>query len=85
MRAGRRANDATSDVRRERSGVSGVATFECTAGAGVPNKPVLPTATTPPANNPLRPLRRQTGRPLGSGATVGRLRAIGYEQRAEGD
>ncbi len=30
------------------------------------NKPMVPTAPSPPNENPLGPLRRQTGRPLGS-------------------
>lgn len=31
-----------------------------------PNKPMLPTAPTSPVVNPLRPMLRHTGEPLGS-------------------
>lgn len=34
------------------------------------NKPVLPTATNQPDDNPLNSLRRQTGRPLGRRAAT---------------
>ena len=39
-------------------------------GSLVSNKPVLPTATTQLATNPPRPLRRQTGQPLGRRTSV---------------
>ena len=42
------------------------AALRCTALHSVPNKPVLPTATTSLNYYPLGPLRRQTGRPLGA-------------------
>jgi hypothetical protein len=39
--------------------------FGFAAPCGVPNKLVLPTATTWLNENPSGPLRRQTGQPLG--------------------
>jgi len=34
------------------------------AASGASNKPMLPTADTRPAGNPMDPMRRLTGRPL---------------------
>jgi len=35
-----------------------------------PNKPMVPTAPASPAANPLLPMRRHIGQPLGSGAAI---------------
>lgn len=43
---------------------------ENAAVCGLPNKPVLPTAHTWLNADPLGPMRRQTGQPLGSRASL---------------
>jgi hypothetical protein len=47
-------------------GVSVVDGLGVTRERGEPNKPMVPTAPTPPNEHPLGPLRRHIGRPLGS-------------------
>jgi hypothetical protein len=42
------------------------ATKEARAASGVPNKPMVPTASHSPTTNPLHPMRRQIGQPLGA-------------------
>ena len=64
------ASDASSMRRATRSrqgGDGGTSGSEPTNApdAEPSNKPMGPTALTPPASNPFHPVRRQTGQPLG--------------------
>ena len=56
------------------------ATFVSSPAPGVSNKPMVPTAATPPAVNPSRPLRRHIGQPLGGSASSASTRKIQCHQ-----
>ena len=53
-------------VTAQRATAQRAAASKHRATSGASNKPVLPTAHDGPNANPLDPMRRQTGQPLGS-------------------
>jgi len=59
------ATTAASASTSERP-ASGTATFAMSSTLSVSNKPMVPTAHTWPDGNPMDPMRRHMGRPLGS-------------------
>ncbi len=55
------------------------------AAGFVPNKPMVPTAATAPATNPLCPVRRHIGQSLGSLESGGRRPAKSTNRAAIGE
>lgn len=64
---------ATSNERRVLIPTCGTAACASPLTFGVPNKPMVPTATTSPVHYPLPSRRRHIGQPLGSKATGKRV------------
>ena len=83
MTTGQMTSEATGNDGLRRLGEPRTAASNCVPTSGAPNKPMVPTAPASPTVNPLRPMRRHIGQPLGSSESDERRPASEHESGRE--